>query len=66
MDEIINFLFESRKSCILKLEVINLKTRQILPIVAIWWIATVACGMISWITVTNNLKDKSNDHNNAK
>ncbi|MDU5333170.1 hypothetical protein [Enterococcus sp.] len=43
-----------------------MKTRQILPIVAIWWIATAACGMISWITVTNNLKDKSNDHNNAK
>lgn len=36
----------------------NLKIRRVLPIVAIWWIAMAACGMITGITISNNLKDR--------
>ena len=66
MDKIIYFLSIFRQSRILKSGVMNLKIRQILPIVAIWWIATAACGMITAITITNNLKDKDNGRKDAK
>lgn len=35
-----------------------MKARQLLPIIAIWWIAIASCGMITGIAITNNLKDK--------
>lgn len=66
MEKIIYFLSIFRQSRILKSGVMNLKIHQILPIVAIWWVATAACGMITGITITKNLKDKNNDRKDDK
>ncbi|WP_438789539.1 hypothetical protein [Enterococcus sp. DIV0756] len=36
-----------------------MSARRVLPIVAIWWIAIAACGMITGIAITDNVKNRN-------